>query len=1401
MTYEDEKKGELETLLNDILEDKNTNLTPENLKKGITVLGIDGNYIGTDTSDATATNEDILEGKTAYAQEQKLTGTLRVEDVDSVLDMFPSIETEISEEIDINDAVENSFNDLSIYGNSKQESTTGAAKVDFGVFAGDYSDEQMEIKIDENGIISLKGTVSSYYSKKIGTLTKDMFVAGNNAYYARSNNSNNSIIFMQAIGSISFSSVNNSSSFEITDESQESDLYIVVNYLESGTLNVNEILYPMISLESNTLYESYTGGNLSPNPDYPQEINSVANMETLLVEDDAIQNKYIDSQLNQMFLLQDSDITKVWQKVMKVYSGKKYIISWNKNTPVDTADRHGVITNDSDSVVQDFWINPDSETYELTATADGYLSIGMDKNATTVKVSKQYGEVKFKRIGKNYNKYPYYDGNQTSGGVNYEILENHAIQVTGSPTDLSYFDFQSNRATSRLKLKKGTYTFSVTGLQEGLQISIYITDKNGNNLESYYIHKDSQEPKTITFDNDIELYSFLHPQKVGYTFNTIVSFQIEKGSVATEYEPYHEDEYSVNISNKLSRVPTSYDDYTYIENGKKYICDEIDFSKNKLIKRTNRILLDKEGWGASSTTGDDFFEIIKFIGLPNNLKGKYSTVYSNYFSSTNNNRISIIQNTIWIRFPKSSGIDNLEKAQEFMRTHDVEAIYALETPIEIDLTDEELSYLEQFPLQKGVNHIYSDDDLSPKFKLKYYRDINMMLESEIINNAESKFNIFYDSKVEEFNTNTDEKLKGYNTNATNKINEYDTNADEKLKEYNTNATNKINEYNTNANEKVTEFNTNATEKTTAYNTNATNKINEYNTNATNKISEYNSNADAILKLLPNKTTDVSEVIDVDDAAESSFNELSVFGNDKQESTEGRNLLYEIRSGYLTTVENQEAITTEEVGFGNWQIELKNKDDSTNMSLEAGKYYISLDLKINSGSTTKPMNKITVVDEDKTETINNPIPTTNYQRYCFEFILNTAKDITRVIIQKNNNEELCSFKIKNVMISTISDYNYEPYTGGNPSPNPDYPQEIESIKDSVTFKRIGKNIFSINNVVGNGNNRLILNVLLGTSIAQQPFKLKSSEQVTVSFKTSGFDSISSWQLATALNDERHNYSVAPSQLTQQKTFTLDKDCDAIGLIFYAKDIFDTDFKIYDIQIEKGTEATAYEPYKENTYILPVQQEMLKINDYEDLFIKKDDGNWYEKHVLKKYIIDGENKVFSNMVVGEVFTTFDFDARSGIIFTEQEYWVVCDNALCNMFKPSSLGKLVAKDDIKYLYTFCTWGSYARFSFENNKFASIDEANQYLSELNANNKPLILYVALKTPEEILCTPEQTAVLNQLEQFSLEKGINHIFSDDELSPKFKLKYYQDINILLDKINKNIADVSAQLIEGGSNV
>ena len=51
-------------------------LTPEKLVAGNTIIGVEGTATSLDTSDATATAEDIAEDKTAYVKGQKITGTI-----------------------------------------------------------------------------------------------------------------------------------------------------------------------------------------------------------------------------------------------------------------------------------------------------------------------------------------------------------------------------------------------------------------------------------------------------------------------------------------------------------------------------------------------------------------------------------------------------------------------------------------------------------------------------------------------------------------------------------------------------------------------------------------------------------------------------------------------------------------------------------------------------------------------------------------------------------------------------------------------------------------------------------------------------------------------------------------------------------------------------------------------------------------------------------------------------------------------------------------------------------------------------------------------------------------------------------------------------------------------------
>ena len=66
----------------------NGNLLPEYIKEGITIGGITGTLANLDTSDATATPEDIAEGKTAYVKGVKITGTRSAHQAISKTDSF-----------------------------------------------------------------------------------------------------------------------------------------------------------------------------------------------------------------------------------------------------------------------------------------------------------------------------------------------------------------------------------------------------------------------------------------------------------------------------------------------------------------------------------------------------------------------------------------------------------------------------------------------------------------------------------------------------------------------------------------------------------------------------------------------------------------------------------------------------------------------------------------------------------------------------------------------------------------------------------------------------------------------------------------------------------------------------------------------------------------------------------------------------------------------------------------------------------------------------------------------------------------------------------------------------------------------------------------------------------------
>lgn len=67
--------NELQNTLDRILKEKNEKLIPENIKKGVTIFGVVGDAT-IDMTDATATPDDIVAGKTAYLRDGIATGTM-----------------------------------------------------------------------------------------------------------------------------------------------------------------------------------------------------------------------------------------------------------------------------------------------------------------------------------------------------------------------------------------------------------------------------------------------------------------------------------------------------------------------------------------------------------------------------------------------------------------------------------------------------------------------------------------------------------------------------------------------------------------------------------------------------------------------------------------------------------------------------------------------------------------------------------------------------------------------------------------------------------------------------------------------------------------------------------------------------------------------------------------------------------------------------------------------------------------------------------------------------------------------------------------------------------------------------------------------------------------------------
>lgn len=169
--------------------------------------------------------------------------------------------------------------------------------------------------------------------------------------------------------------------------------------------------------------------------------------------------------------------------------------------------------------------------------------------------------------------------------------------------------------------------------------------------------------------------------------------------------------------------------------------------------------------------------------------------------------------------------------------------------------------------------------------------------------------------------------------------------------------------------------------------------------------------------------------------------------------------------------------------------------------------------------------------------------------------------------------------------------WEPYTGGKPSPSPEYPQEIknsgkwneEKQKYEVDVKVVGKNVFDVDYFTKNENYQNKEGD--ATYWKYATFKVKPNTTYTVSKRKS-------LNVNGAINNGIYYGGALAFNNDVNSVKITTKDDGVFYVIFFYRSEDVNILKEMDIQIELGETLTEYEPYKEQTLTLTSDRPLTK-----------------------------------------------------------------------------------------------------------------------------------------------------------------------------------------------------------------
>ena len=324
--------------------------------------------------------------------------------------------------------------------------------------------------------------------------------------------------------------------------------------------------------------------------------------------------------------------------------------------------------------------------------------------------------------------------------------------------------------------------------------------------------------------------------------------------------------------------------------------------------------------------------------------------------------------------------------------------------------------------------------------------------------------------------------------------------------------------------------------------------------------------------------------------------------------------------------------------------------------------------------------------------------------------------------------------------------FEPYVGGQPSPSPDYPQEIKSVVNP-TVKVCGKNLLNYdawsqidcaNGKAVYENNGVTITALRNDAFTNYDMsKFPTTARIPVNV---GETITISWD--EPLNKEGRVYvfgNATTSNMTyvnnsssKQLKYTIPSGVTFITFRFGVGNAGDT-ISYRNIQIELGSTSTAYEPYHEQTVALPYTLNAVPVETGGNVTI---DGQQY----IADYV-DVEREKLVRMV-GECIVdgTEKWRSENSYMIADISNFNRVDNdnymtyILCDKYRTSVN---TTYDNV----IFARKGGDGIVIKDTSHQSAVEDWKKYL-----NNNPCIVHHLLITPTEIDLTPEEIAAFKAL-------------------------------------------------------